>query len=215
VDGPGEPPAVGQPTGPSPEQAAAAAAARQAVAYRLLGAACALVGVLLLVGGLLALRGKPATRPPAAGATATASSGTSATTAPATTATTATPPTTAAPATTPAGTRPPAPTRTAATPARAVVRAPLTVLNNTTRAHLADQAAARFRAGGWQVVKIGNFTGQIPATTVYFTPGSGTEEQAAYALAAQFSGIARVLPRYAGLPSSVYGVIVVLAPDWS
>ena len=63
-------------------------------------------------------------------------------------------------------------------------------------------------------MKVGNFTGTIPSTTAYFTPGSSTEERAARALAAQFRGIARVLPRYSGLPSSVHGVIVVLAPDW-
>ena len=61
---------------------------------------------------------------------------------------------------------------------------------------------------------MGNFTGTIPSTTVYFTPGSGAEQRAAWALARQFPGIARVLPRYSGLPSSVHGVIVVLAPDW-
>jgi hypothetical protein len=113
----------------------------------------------------------------------------------------------------PPATAPTAGARTA-TPTPVIVRAPLTVLNNTTRPHLAERAAAIFRAGGWQVVKIGNFTGTIPSTTVYFTPGSSTEERAAQALAAQFPGIARVLPRYAGLPSSVHGVIVVLAPDW-
>ena len=50
------------------------------------------------------------------------------------------------------------------------------MLNNTTRAHLAARAADQFRAGGWQVVKVGNFTGTIPSTTVYFTPGSGAEQ---------------------------------------
>jgi hypothetical protein len=207
----------GRPSGPSPAQAAAAAAARQAVAYRLLGAACALVGVLLVVGGLLALRGRPSSPAPAASAPASSSAGRT-TTPPVTTAPTGT----AAPATTPpttTATPPPTtapPTRSTTVPARSTppARAPLTVLNNTTRAHLAEQAAATFGTGGWQVVKVGNFTGNIPVTTVYFTPGSAAEEQAARALAAQYPGIGRVLARYAGLPPSVHGVIVVLAPDW-
>jgi hypothetical protein len=88
------------------------------------------------------------------------------------------------------------------------------VLNNTTRSGLADQAAGEFRAGGWSVVKVGNFTGKIPTTTVYYEPGNGAQQRAAQALARQYPDIARVLPRYAGLPDSVHGVIVVLAPDW-
>jgi hypothetical protein len=226
VDDPGTgtpPPADGQPPGPSPAQAAAAAAARQAVAYRLLGAACALVGVLLVVGGLLALRGKPATSPPAAAPTSTATRATTS----ANTLTTAVPrpttpapaPTTRPPTTPPRTTVPPATTPAPTTPAPTTrpptARAPLTVLNNTTTPHLADMAAARFRAGGWQVAKVGNFTGEIPQTTVYYTPGNAAEQRAAQALADQYSGISRVLPRYAGLPDSVHGVIVVLAPDWS
>jgi hypothetical protein len=230
VDGSGTPTADGQPDGPSAAQVAAASAARQAMAYRLLGAACALVGVLLVVGGLLALHGRSPAPPPAAAPT-THPAGSTATAAPPSTA----PPSTAPPGTAPASTAPattaaPAPsgsgragtappptshTTPVGGPTLGTVRAPLTVLNNTTRAHLAEQAADLFRAGGWQVVKIGNFTGSIPSTTVYFTPDSTTEERAAQALARQFTGIIRVLPRYAGLPSSVHGVIVVLAPDWS
>jgi hypothetical protein len=207
------------------------AASRQAVAYRLLGIGCALVGVLLVIGGLVALRGKPPS--PATGAVAGSGAGSTSATAasgpPAslTPAAGSSPSSTAPASTVPASTAAPATSRPASPPKAATgtgtgtgsptparPRAPLTVLNNTTRAHLAEQAAEEFRQGGWQVVQVGNYTGTIPVTTVYYTPGSATEERAAEALAAQFIGISRVLSRYDGLPASVHGVVVVLAPDW-
>jgi hypothetical protein len=205
-------------------------ASRQAVAYRLLGVGCALVGVLLVVGGLVALRGKPAAPATGAvvgsGASSTPATATSGPPASLTPAASPSPASTAPASTVPASTVPTSatapPTSKPASPPKAATstgsptpaRAPLTVLNNTTRAHLAELAAEQFRQGGWQVVQVGNFTGTIPVTTVYYTPGSATEERAAEALAAQFIGISRVLPRYDGLPASVHGVIVVLAPDW-
>jgi hypothetical protein len=198
---------------------------RQVLTYRVLGAACALVGVLLVIGGLLALRGRPAAPP--VGASAGASFPAGPAPVPPLPSPSATPTATSVPA---APTPPPSPpvlpstkpagpaSSPAAQPSGAAgqpaARAPLTVLNNTTRRHLAEQVADALRAGGWEVVKVGNFTGRIPATTVYYTPGSAAEERAARHLAAQFPRIRRVLPRYAGLPSSVRGVIVVLAPDW-
>jgi hypothetical protein len=202
----------------------AEAASRQAIAYRLLGAACALVGVLLVVGGLVALRGRddPA-KPAAAPSTANhvSQSAIASTPPPSTPPATAT---SAPPTTTPASTPTPTPTRSSAPPSTPkaapthsapAARSPLTVLNNTTRTGLADQAAQEFRDGGWSVVRVGNFTGKIPNTTVYYDPGNAAQQRAAQALAAQFPAIDRVLPRYAGLPDSVHGVIVVLAPDWS
>lgn len=99
------------------------------------------------------------------------------------------------------------PTTTApATPAPAgPLRAPLTVLNNSTESGLAADAAARFRAGGWTVARVGNFTGRIAETTVYYDPG---QEPVARALAAQFPAIVRVLPRFAGLPGAGLTVVV-------
>jgi len=98
------------------------------------------------------------------------------------------------------------PTATTPAPASAgPLRAPLTVLNNSTESGLAADAAARFRAGGWTVATVGNFTGRIPETTVYYDPG---QEPVARALAAQFPAIARVLPRFAGLPGAGLTVVV-------
>jgi len=208
------------PTGPSPAQVAVAAAARQALAYRLLGAACALVGVLLVVGGLLALRGRPVTP-----ASSTVVPGI--TTTPSAASPSASTPTPPSMPPSPTSTAPPLPSTTipapaplpaspapSAAPTSRPARAPLTVLNNTTHPHLAERVAGQLRSGGWRVVAVGNFTGTLPATTVYYTPGNTAEQRAALALAAQYPKISRVLPRFAGLPESVHGVVVVLAPDW-
>jgi cell division septation protein DedD len=227
-----------QPTDPAPAALPVAGRSRghPVLTYRLLGTACALVGVLLVVGGLLALRGRPVVpsvgAPPGTSSTASPTAGTPTTGTLTTGPPTTVQPTTASPAatSTPAASSPPrgrpappsrkpagpapTPARPSGTAGRAAARAPLTVLNNTTRRHLAEQAADQLRAGGWQVVKIGNFTGKIPVTTVYYTPGHAAEEKVARSLAAQFPRIRRVLPRYAGLPPSAHGVIVVLAPDW-
>ncbi len=120
------------------------------------------------------------------------------------------PPTTAptiAPTTAPTVAPSAAPT-TVTAPGQAPV-VPVTVLNNSRIRGLADRAAARFRAGGWPVPKVGNYSrGRIPATTVYFAPG----QQASAARFARQFGIGRVVPRFAGLPGS--GTTVVLTRDY-
>jgi LytR cell envelope-related transcriptional attenuator len=218
--------ATGDAVEPTAPIITAEAASRQAIAYRLLGAACALVGVLLVVGGLIALRGhgngdnKPGAAPSTNHSTGAARPGSSASGAGTSAAPTTVPPTTVPPTTVPPSTPPAPPPSTSSRPAPPphnnppAVRSPLTVLNNTTESGLADQAARQFRGGGWTVVKVGNFTGKIPNTTVYYDPGNDAELAAARALQAQYPAIQRVLPRYDGLPDSVHGVIVVLTPDW-
>ena len=84
---------------------------------------------------------------------------------------------------------------------------PVTVLNNSRLSGLAKRAAARYRAGGWPVPVTGNFTGRLRVTTVYFAPG----QQAAAARFARQFGVARVLPRFPGLPGR--GLTVVLTRD--
>lgn len=89
----------------------------------------------------------------------------------------------------------------------AVTVLPVTVLNNSRLFGLAKRAAARYRAGGWPVPVTGNFTGRLRVTTVYFAPG----QQAAAARFARQFGVARVLPRFPGLPGR--GLTVVLTRD--
>jgi hypothetical protein len=90
-------------------------------------------------------------------------------------------------------------------------RLPLTVLNNSRRTGLADRASARFVAGGWPVKLTGNFTGQIPETTVYYAPG---QQASALLLQRTFPGLTRVRPRFEGLPGSGLTVVLTRAyPD--
>lgn len=172
---------------------------------RLIGAVFAVAGVGLLVVGLLTLRGRPADedeRPPGAASTTTAPSTDQAST-----------PTSARPTASPTPSpRPPATTRPTRPPPPA--RAPLTVLNNSTRTGLADRASGQFAAAGWRVSLVGNFSGRIPATTVYFTPGNAAQERAARQLAREFPAIDRVLPRLSGLPPTPPGLVVVLTRTW-
>ena len=170
---------------------------------RLLGGLLAAAGIALLVVGLLALRGEDETPPGAAPAPTSTASTTSepspslSTTAAPTTPRTTPPPTTAQPSPPPAA------------------RAPLTVLNNSTIAGLADRAAAAAERRGWRIAQVGNFAGRLPVSTAYYTPGNAAEERAARQLAAEFPQVGQVLPRYAGLPPTPAGVVLVVTRDWS
>lgn len=181
---------------------------------RLLGGVLALVGVALLVLGLLALRGSEDAPPgaaPAPAPTTTASPASPATSPPTPTAGLTSAPTTVPPTTAPTTVAPPPPPSSPP----AVARAPLTVLNNSTIAGLADRAAAAVERRGWDVAQVGNFGGRLPMTTAYYTPGNAAEERAARQLAAEFPQVGQVLPRYAGLPPTPAGVVLVVTRDWS
>ena len=182
---------------------------------RVIGALVALLGVVLLVVGVVALGGgdsgssgaAPAPSPSVASSPATPSrsSGSPSASGSGTTRTTTAPRTTAAP-----------PPRPSATPSRqtTAARAPLTVLNNSTIRGLADRAAGEVQNQGWQVAQVGNFAGRLAATTVYYTPGDGAGQAAANELAREFPQIDQVLPRYAGLPPTPAGIVLVVTKDW-
>lgn len=86
------------------------------------------------------------------------------------------------------------------------------VYNNGTVTGLAAQAAGDFRAGGWQVVEVGNYSaGIIPTTTVYFRPGT-EEEAAARELGTRFG--MRVEPRFPGIADAAPGLIVLITNDY-
>ncbi|HYT11053.1 MAG TPA: LytR C-terminal domain-containing protein [Mycobacteriales bacterium] len=178
---------------------------------RLLGAACAAAGVALLVVGLVALNGGGGGTPGAAPPPATATTAPSATGEPSGQPSTPTP----SPATTmPPATTPPSSSVAPTTPAPPPPRAPLTVLNNSTISGLGDQAAIAARRHGWPVAAVGNFAGRLPQTTVYYTPGDPTEERAARQFATEFPQVQRVFPRYAGLPPTPAGIVLVVTRDW-
>lgn len=170
------------------------------------GALIALSGVALTIVALLLVNkgdenGSPSVALPAAPVTTTGAP--APTPAPSASSGPVAAPTTAA--TTPIVTPTVAPSRA---PNEAPV-VPVTVLNNSRIRGLADRAAVRFRAGGWPVTHVGNYSGgRIAATTVYFAPG---QQRSAARFAKQF-GIGRVVPRFPGLPGS--GTTVVVTRDY-
>jgi hypothetical protein len=184
-------------------------AGRTAPGRAVAGALVAVAGVLLGVGALLWVTDSPQAGPAVDQAQGTdlssppASAVPSAPVSPSAAATPGAVPATPAPLV-----RPASPAAVAPAPPP---RLPLTVLNNSRRTGLADRATARFVAGGWPVKLTGNFTGQIPETTVYYAPG---QQASALLLQRTFPGLTRVRPRFEGLPGSGLTVVLTRAyPD--
>lgn len=100
----------------------------------------------------------------------------------------------------------PAPSTSPAAPAAPHV----VVLNETRRSGLAAETAARLRARGWRVDRVGNFRGNVGETTVYYPRGG---EQAARELAADLVGVDRVRPVFPGIAPD--RLTVVLAPSYA
>lgn len=90
---------------------------------------------------------------------------------------------------------------------------PVRVYNNGTIAGMAQQAASDFRAAGYSVPTVGNYSqGIIATTTVYFRPGTD-EEAEANAMAKAFH--MRSMPRFDGIQAADPGVIVIITDDYS
>ena len=85
----------------------------------------------------------------------------------------------------------------------------MSVLNNSRRSGLAHEVAAQVAAKGWPVAKVGNFTGRVPVSTLYYAPGQLASAQR---LAAAMPPIQRVRPRFSGLPTS--GLTLVVTREW-
>jgi hypothetical protein len=96
------------------------------------------------------------------------------------------------------------------------VRAPITVLNSTSITGLAADLGDQFSGGGWTVAG----TAQSPVTdvattTVYFTEGDTTQQQAATQLVEQFPDVSGPVPRYFDLPDQpTPGLVVVATGNW-
>jgi hypothetical protein len=95
-------------------------------------------------------------------------------------------------------------------PSTPAAKAPVTVLNNSTRTGLAHAVAAEVQANGWKIAVVGNLQGLVAESTVYYAPGSAT---AARHLAAEFSSIRRVETNRAG---HIHGtaLTLVVTRDW-
>jgi cytoskeletal protein RodZ len=155
------------------------------------------------VHSILRSRGEPASAP----ADAAAASHASSQRATATPTSTPSPTPSPTPSLTPASTPTPSPSPSAT----ASARPPVDVLNDSRVTHLAADSAAEFRAGGWVVATIGNYSSEtdVPETTLFYPDG---EKAAARAFADQF-GIGRVLPASSGISGT--HLSVVLARDWA
>ncbi len=91
---------------------------------------------------------------------------------------------------------------------------PLIVLNQTTTADLAQQAAQRFKHAGWQVSSTQEgYQNDVITTTAYYDPNVAGAKRAALALQRQFTTIHRVAERFTQLPAGP--VVVVLTTDYS
>jgi len=91
--------------------------------------------------------------------------------------------------------------------------APIVVLQNAGDPELARSAAASFAAGGWAVTETGTFDGSILSTVAYYDPAVQGARAAAEFLHAHFAGIARVRPKFAGLPRGP--IVVIVTNDYS
>jgi len=79
------------------------------------------------------------------------------------------------------------------------------VLNGSSIAGLGRRAADAARDAGWTVLEVGNFSGEIASTTVYYPPGRQAE---AALLAADLPGSDRVRERFGNLSTTRLTVIV-------
>ena len=89
---------------------------------------------------------------------------------------------------------------------------PVRVYNNSLVKGLAERAADDFRRAGYNVVQVSNYSqGAIPATTIYYRPGTG-EQATAESLAKRFA--AEVQPRFPGIANASPGVIAIITKDY-
>jgi hypothetical protein len=87
------------------------------------------------------------------------------------------------------------------------------VYNNGTIKGLAARATADLQANGFDVVETGNYAqGNIPTSTVYYTPAAPGEQDTAQAIGQKFG--MRVQPRFPGIADASPGVIVIITNDF-
>lgn len=172
----------------------------------------AVAAVAALVVAVLVMRGTAPNTTVAAGATSSprASTAASATATPAGTSS-STPSGAASPTsdgTTPTADASPTPSGTVSGSGDVKSSASVVVLNQTRIGGLAGRVAQTLRDAGWTVTSTGNFSGNVPATTVYYPDGM---QAAAEALAADVPGPDRVRPRFGNLSKDKLTVIVTSA----
>lgn len=101
----------------------------------------------------------------------------------------------------------------------APVRVPVTVLNGTQITGLAADISAAIAGNGkgWRTLEPAGYpTGDVAATTVFYTRGDEKQRQAAMQLKEQFPQLSGPAPRFFEVPATVRapGLVVVAAGDW-
>ena len=96
------------------------------------------------------------------------------------------------------------------------VFAPITVLNSTSINGLAGDIGDAFTAAGWDVTGTGKSPVEdVATTTVYYTEGDTTQQQAAGQLAEQFPDVTGPVARYFDVPGvPAPGLVVVATGNW-
>jgi len=169
---------------------------QRSTAQRLLPPLAAVAVVVMVIVLLLALNSRPSPNAGPALISPTPTVSTPPTVPPTTTVPTTAPPTTAAPTTQPAT-------------ARTAPVLPVTVLNNSRESGLAHRVAREVEAHGWPVARVGNFTGRLAESTLYYAHG---QLASARRLARELPAIKRIRLRFSGLPGS--GLTLVVTRDW-
>ncbi len=109
-----------------------------------------------------------------------------------------------------------APATTAAPAATGPVFAPVSVLNSAGINGLAAEVGDALAAGGWEIRSLGAYGGQdVATTTVYYTEGDSTQQQAAESLTVQFPDISGPAVRFFEIPDVPDpGIVVVATGSW-
>jgi cytoskeletal protein RodZ len=191
---------------PDPHVRRGAHRTKRAPSAALLPSLLAILAVTSLITALYVWRGEDSKQPPAAASSGSSGSSSHSPTSTPSTSPTSTP-TKTVKATEPVSkTSSPSTTKPKATTAEQLrASVALVVLNETTRSGLAATVATRLRSKGWTVAGVGNFRGEVPATTVYYPQG---HEQAALAVAKSLPTPARTRPRFGNLSPTRLTVVV-------
>jgi LytR cell envelope-related transcriptional attenuator len=164
------------------------------------------IAVTAVITGVYALTGPHRNHQVAAGSSAPASAtgtatGTAAPSKPGASAT----PTSTPPGSLAASASAPASPKTSQPKPEAADRLKVDVLNQSGQGGTAAKLATRVRDLGWTIGRVGDFRGNVTATTVYYPTG---EARAARELAGALPGKPRVLPRFSTLADNRLTIII-------
>lgn len=116
------------------------------------------------------------------------------------------PPSTTPPGATPPSTAPPASTSPGPSTTGETRPPRVDVLNQSAGSGAAESTAEGLRGRGWRIGRVGDFSGNIRTTTIYFPPGLRSD---ARELAAEFEAEPRILPGFSSLSPRRLTVILV------